>query len=604
MSKQFWFLLFAGVALSVIFLSAGGCRGLSPNNDEESPFEAATRTPDFVTEDGRPKLIMDCAIIGHDWMIPVHGFGLVVDLPGTGGNDIQSPIYQMVYDDMNRMRVSGIRSILAGPDTAVVAVTGYMRPGIQTDDRFDVQIVLPPDTNTRSLRGGRLMETRLSERMGGVGERRGDTVAIAAGPIMVDDVMATETNNPGGLQRGTILSGAVARQSRSLSLLMRENYESIIMTDRIARAINHRFPIPNPTGMQRGVATAHTSSLIIVDIHPSYANDIPRYIRVIQSIASFETPVQQIQRIERLREELLNPETSQHAAFQLEAIGGRTAIAPLQQALNSPDIEVRFHAATALAYLGDGTPARVLAEIARVEPAFRVFALNALSVMRNDLDAEFHLQELLHVPSAETRYGAFRALRNRNPMDQTIRGEFMGGQFWYHGINSPTAPMVHITAQRHPEIVLFGTDIFLRQPFTLDAGPLIFVNGQTPNVVVVTRFATAGGLDERRTVSNRLDEVIRAVVDMGGTYPDVVQMLRQADMMGVLSCRLEIDCLPESNRIFRRSVSSSESNWMRYEEEEQSRSFWDRINPRNIFAPNPGERSSDFTGSVNTSSRD
>ena len=191
-------------------------------------------------------------------------------------------------------------------------------------------------------------------------------------------------------------------------------------------------------------------------------------------------------------------------------------------------------------------------------------------------------------------------------MDQTIRGEILGNPelgllFSYHGINSQTAPMVHITAQRHPEIVLFGTDIFLRQPFTLEAGPLIFVNGQTPNEVVVTKFVSMG-IDERRRVSNRLDEVIRAVADLGGTYPDVVQMLRQADKMGVLSCRLEIDCLPEPDRIFRRN-RSNESDWV-YEEEERPRTFWDRINPRNIFAPNPGERSSDFTGSVNTSSRD
>jgi hypothetical protein len=186
-------------------------------------------------------------------------------------------------------------------------------------------------------------------------------------------------------------------------------------------------------------------------------------------------------------------------------------------------------------------------------------------------------------------------------MDQTIRGEMLGGQFCYHGINSQAPPMVHITAQRHPEIVLFGTDIFLRQPFALDAGPLIFVNGQSANEVVISRFATSG-VDERRSVFNRLDEVIRAVVDMGGTYPDVVQMLRQADMMGVLSCRLEVDRLPEPDRIFRRS-SSSEPDWAYEEEEEKPKSFWDRLNPRNVFAPNPGEKSSDFTGSVNTPSR-
>ena len=332
----------------------------------------------------------------------------------------------------------------------------------------------------------------------------------------------------------------------------------------------------------------------------SYANDISRYIRVIQSIACYETPVQQLKRIERLKEELHNSETSQHAAFQLEAIG-KPGIEALQHALQSPDRYVRFNAATTLAYLGDSTPAKELAAISLDERAFRIYTLNALSVMKNDLEAEYYLQELLHAPSAEIRYGAFRALEHRNPLDQTIRGELLRGQFKYHGINSPAAPMVHLTTRKQPEIVLFGTDTVLHQPFALEAGPAIYVNGQMPDNVVITRFATAGiGLDEKRTVSNRLDEIIRAVVDLGGTYPDVVQMLRQADREKRLSCRLEIDCLPEANRVYRRSGDDVEVA----SEEEKSKSIWERMNPKNIFVPNPGEKSSDYTGTINTSSRD
>ena len=535
---------------------------------------------------------MNCAKIGNYDLIPVHGYGLVVGLPDTGGEDINSMAYQMVTEDMKRQRAQNIRATLAAPDTAVVEVIGYMRPGIQQGDRFDVQISLPENSNTKNLRGGILLETRLIDKMYDNGIRKdGSLRATASGPIMVDDVLATETNNPDGLKKGKILSGGITRDPRALSVVVKDDEASMIMTDRIAKAINHRFPLS--TGRQRGVASAQSDWLVLLDIHHSYANDIPRYVQVIQSIACYETPAQQVRRIERLQEELLNPETSQNAAFQLEAIG-KQGIPPLQRALRSSDREVRFHAATSLAYLDDGTAAKILAESAIAEPAFRVYALNALSVMRNDLEAESYLQELLHVPDAETRYGAFRALKHRNPMDRTIRGEIPGGQFSYHGINSPAPPMVHITAQRYPEIVLFGTDIFLRQPFILEAGPLIFVNGQVPNEVTVIRFVTRG-TDEKRTVSNRLDEIIRAVVDMGGTYPDVVQLIRQADRMRVLPCRLEVDCLPEPNRTYRRG-GSNESDYV-YEEadEEKKQSFWERLNPRNIFTPNPGEKTTDFT---------
>ena len=602
--KQFRFVFLVGVVLSAIFLMIGGCNQFPGKKDKEPPFDPYEMPP-FDHDDGRPKLIGDCAFVGGLDIIPVQGYGLVVDLPGTGGEDFGSIAYQMVYDDMNRMGVTGIRALLARPDTAVVEVIGYVRPGVQSGARLDVQVSLPENSQTRSLHGGRLMHpTRLIERMfapdGGV--HTGDPRAIAAGPVMVDDMMATETNNPDGLKKGTILSGAEVKKTRDLSLVLPGEEKSLIMTDRIAKAVNQRFLLP--TGVQRGVATAQNDVLILLKVHPSYTNDISRYVRVIQSIAVNESPARQARRIERLAEELLEPRTSQHAAFQLEGIG-RAGIPPLQRALRSSDMEVRFHAATSLAYLGDGTSAKILAEIVQAEPAFRVFALNALSVMKNDLDAEYHLQELLHVPDGEVRYGAFRALKSRNPMDQTIRGELLGdsmrGQFSYHGINSQAPPMVHMTAQRHPEIVLFGTNIFLRQPFTLNAGPLFFVNGHNPNEVVVSKFATMGP-DQKRTVSNRLDEIIRAVVDMGGTYPDVVQLLRTADRARVLSCRLEIDCLPEADRTYRRS--GSELDFILEKEEEKPRTFWDRINPRNIFAPNPGEQTSDFRGPVNTSPRD
>ena len=597
MLKRFPCLLLTCAFLPALFLlSAGGCNVLQNLNlikkEEDPPLDR------FITEteDGKPRLVGDCVAIGTNQTIPVHGFGLVVNLPGTGGEDANTIHYREVHNTLNRDKWTGIRSILARPDTAVVEIIGEMQPGIQRGDRFDVRILLPPDTETRSLRGAVLLETDLREKeiFGrndiGIGAPR----ARVAGPVMVDDPMATELNNPSGLKKGTILSGAVTLTSRSLSLIMKER--SFFGAEQIAKSINDRFTIP--TGSRKGVATAETDVHITLDIHPSYANDVDRYVRVVRSIACYETTIQRHQRIERLKEELLNPETSQHAAFQLEAIG-RQGIEALQLGLQSSDTEVQFHAATSLAYLGDGTSAKVLAEIAQLEPAFRVYALNALSVMKNDLEAETYLQELLHLPSAETRYGAFRALKNRNPLDHTIRGEMLGGQFAYHSITSQAAPMVHITTRKLPEVVLFGSDIFLRQPFALEAGATIIVNGQSPGNVVITRIVSAG-VDERREVSNRLDAIIRGVVELGGTYPDVVQMLRRADAIGVLSCRLEIDRLPEPNRIYRRRGGEELVD----EEDVKPKSFWERMNPRNIFAPNPGEKSSDYTGTVNASSRD
>jgi hypothetical protein len=306
--------------------------------------------------------------------------------------------------------------------------------------------------------------------------------------------------------------------------------------------------------------------------------------------------------MEKLKEELLIPEKSQKASFQLEALG-KIGVEPLKTALKSSDTEVLFNAGTALAYLGDGSAVKILAGIAKTEPAFRVFALDALSVLKQDIEAEICLQELLQVPSAETRYGAFRALCYRNLYDKTIRGEVLrnegGNQFSYHGITTNAPPMVHLTKSSRPEIVLFGNDIRLKRPFAINAGPAIFVNGQNEQVVI-TKF---GRLDEKRTVSNKLDDIIRAVVDLGGTYPDVSQLIQEAAQSHSLNCRLEIDCLPEEFRIYHRPGGSpiEEKKEIRVAEKQ---SVLQRMNPKTWLEANPGGKSSDDVEIMNPSERE
>jgi len=54
--------------------------------------------------------------------------------------------------------------------------------------------------------------------------------------------------------------------------------------------------------------------------------------------------------------------------------------------------------------------------------------------------------------------------------------------------------------------------------------------------------------NRERAVSTDVDDVIRAVVELGGTYPDVVQMLQQAKETGALASRFRVNALPEGGR--------------------------------------------------------
>ena len=63
---------------------------------------------------------------------------------------------------------------------------------------------------------------------------------------------------------------------------------------------------------------------------------------------------------------------------------------------------MRFNAAMALAYLGNNSAVDVLADSARNQYAFRIFALAAMASFE-DPEVYAKLRELLDVESAETR---------------------------------------------------------------------------------------------------------------------------------------------------------------------------------------------------------
>ena len=66
-------------------------------------------------------------------------------------------------------------------------VRGFLRPGIQEGDRFDIEVRTSSRSEATSLRGGHLLETRLSE-MAVLGDqiRKGHMMAVAKGDILVD----------------------------------------------------------------------------------------------------------------------------------------------------------------------------------------------------------------------------------------------------------------------------------------------------------------------------------------------------------------------------------------------------------------------------------
>ena len=516
---------------------------LKRNSDTKSDVPVA-----FDTRMDTP-LLGDYISVQGNTLVPLRGIGLVVRLDGTGGDPPPSSLRTQLQQDMARRKVSKPNSLLASRNTALVVVTAYLPPMVRKGESFDARIVLPPNSNASSLKGGYLLPTRLSEEVDirGVGTKRGHEFSVAQGPILT----ALGVDNSDGsalLTRGSIPGGATSKTDRDLEIVLRKRFQSIRKSRQIANAVSERFHHYDRFGRRESLAEAKTHAMIKLKAHPTYSNNFPRYHRVIRSIALAENSVARRLRTERLGEDLLNPNTAETSAIHLEAIGDN-AVPFLKVGLQSPHQDVCFFAAEALAYLGDSSGVDVLTAAARDQPAFRVYAFAALSVV-TDADAVIALRGLTGADTLETQYGAVRALTISDVSDRTLNTIRFPKQFLMHQVAASETPGVHVTRRRTPEITVFGTDQELQLPAVLNAGNKIRVIGlDGESTVSVIRYELNAD-PIRKPCNRRLTDIIRTAGELGATYPDIVQMLVEAERQHNLAGRFGIDQLPQSGRRF------------------------------------------------------
>ena len=496
------------------------------------------------------KLIRDVSVPFGLHPLQVESAAIVANLPGTGGDPPPGALRAGLIAEIQKRGVSKPNKLLSGPNTAPVLVRALLPPGLQQGDRFDVEIVALGRSDTKSLRDGTLLEVGLRENALLNGRNhQGHVTAKARGPVVVDPFAKGESD-PDSLLVGRIIGGGIATKNRPIGLVLRSGQKSVRTSQQIGNSLNHRFHYYTG-GVKTGIAKPKTDTYIDLTVHPRYKDNIPRFVKVLQSVAISESQAQREMRIRVLSRRLLDLASSSGAALQLEAIGPE-AVDALKQGLAAEDAEVRFYAAEALAYLDDPAAAEGLAKAARDESAFRAHALTALSAM-DDPSAREALASLLNDSSAETRYGAFRALWAMNPRDPLIRGQQIGGRCKLHHIRSKGPVMIHMARSSRPEIVFFGKPQVLKTPLVLDVGSHLMVTSKPDGQLVVSRFAP-GQSDQTREVGPRIDEVARAILELGGTYPELLRTLSQAKETGLLTCRLEIDAVPRKNRPYQRAT--------------------------------------------------
>jgi hypothetical protein len=588
-------------ALGLLLLGLAGCAHntqtrLQAEDEGDRDRESAVKT------------IGDVSSVANADPVRVSGVGLVVGLGGNGGGAPPGGYRTVLENDLRKRGLENVKEILSSQDTSLVLVTAVVPAGARKDDPLDLEINVPRESKTTSLRGGRLVECFLYDYestktadpnyKGPDRYLRGHPIAKGEGQLLVGfgdgDDMAKE-------RQARVWGGGHCRIDRPIYVVLNSDQQFARISQAIAGRINETFH-----GSSRGIGTdlavPKTKSVVFLNVPPQYRLNLPRYLRVVRLIPMQDTQASRIPYRRKLEEQLFDPARAVTAAIRLEALG-QDSIPTLKRGLQSDHPLVRFCSAEALAYLGSPSCGTELARAVDQQPALRAYGLTALASL-DEAVCHVELRKLLESPSPETRYGAFRALRALDEREDAIQGELLNESFWLHRVAPSSTALVHMTTSRRAEVALFGEDALLTPPFAILAGDFTVTAAKDDDRCTMSRISLRHG-KSRRQCSLKLEDVIRTMALMEGTYADVVELLRRVERTQCLSCRIAVDALPQA-------ISVEELAKAGAGDAEALKTLPEILNAQadfgttpNLFEKNPGKRrSSDAERDEEVSVRD
>jgi hypothetical protein len=505
------------------------------------------------------KTLGDVTKIGNAAPMPVAGVGLVVGLAGTGGEAPPDAYRAKLEDYLRKKGVKNVKELMTSTDCAMVLVSGMLPPGLRKGEPIDVEVQLPPRSKATSLRGGVLevceLKTYNSTRnlmpdyKGVNAIIDGHTIARAEGPVLVG---LHDGNEDTREKRGRIWGGGKSLIPVPLSLVLNPEFQSLNQAVLITNRVNDTFAPSVPHTQGQELAKPENNVTIALNVPQQYRLNIPRYLRVVRLIPRQDSADRPLESEgghctyrQKLAEDLLDPTKTVVCALRLEALGPGSKNA-LKYGLQSPHPLVRFCSAEALAYLGCPAAGEELAHALEKQPLLRSFALTALASLDESVSYDKLEGLLCSSLDDEARYGAFNALRTLDERHPAVKGELLGESFWLHEVAPGTPGLIHISTNRRAEIVLFGETPSLKPPFTILAGEFTVTATGEDDRCMIACVPDGSPAPTRRPCSLRLRDVLRTMADMGGQYPEAVEMLQQAYRCKALTCRVRVDALPQA----------------------------------------------------------
>ncbi|MFN0133578.1 MAG: flagellar basal body P-ring protein FlgI [Phycisphaerales bacterium] len=538
--------------------------------------------------------------------IIVSGYGLVVGLNGTGGGDLPERISMTMERELGLRQVSKNNDLLAGtpleglsprevlrsPYVAVVMVYGLVAPGAPEGTSFDIYVSAVNRTPELSLEGGKLWTTDLQ--VGpptAFGGERTKKLAVAVGPIFVNPFVA------GGVvtrHEGRVLGGGRVTSPLPLELIL--DNESHSRSTSVTRAINARFsgkPGSEPT------ARGRSGRIIEITVPPEYRDSASEFLNLITHVQiDSSSPEEYARRYIRGMKE--QPFLADDLGWCLQALPRRAAVPFLREVYDSPDQYVQMAALRAGAGLNDPLAAPHLKRLAASgPPGIRANAITLMGRLAAGPTIDPALREQLEASELTVRVAAYEALADRaeriaarrwleqqerlpaavrvsNPeavvsrrpdlmlsgeTPQGVRRRIIDGKFILDEV-AGGEPLIYVTQQGRPRIVLFGGGLSLARPLTFSAWEnrlMVVADSASDQPRIMYRHATRVDDDGERIpgpmVTGRSEPDVASLIGflaqtptpddprpgLGMTYSELVGALHVLQQAGAIKAAFAIE---------------------------------------------------------------
>lgn len=412
----------------------------------------------------------------------VSGFGIVVNLNGTGGGDLMPGVAATMERELARNGVGkggnfeGVlkdmspQEFLRHPNVAVVIVEAQVPPGAPEGATFDVSVRTIPGSSVTSLEGGTLWSTDLrlgpATTFGGYKTRK---IAVARGPIFINPF--TEAGNPDdtGVTRtvGRVLGGAEVTDPLKLELVL--DSDSHARARSVVAAVNGRFPrgpgelgqTARGRGSERGAAagaeTTGSRQSVAISVPREYRERAAEFLQLLRYTRVDPSYPEEFARryVDALKS---TPAMSDEIGWCLKAVG-KSALPFLVPLYDYPEMTPRMTALDAGAFLGDARTAPHLVQMARTgTPAIKTRAIRLMSKLQSNPQINLALREFVNAPELDVRIAAWEGLsRLGDPavLTQEVGPDPVQPKFTLETV-AAREPMVYVTQQGKPKIVIFG----------------------------------------------------------------------------------------------------------------------------------------------------